>query len=376
MKKITVIGAGIGGLTFAIALKQQGVEVEIFESTPEFKEAGAGINLAINAMQVFQRLGIYNEILNSANYIQSMNLRTKKLEYLSKGDLKKSEKEFSAKAVAIHRATLQAILLQHLDGVKIHLDKRMKSLVQKDGKVEIKFEDGTSHTAEIVIGADGIQSATRKSIFRNTELRDAKQVCWRGISSTKTPPENLRELNEMWGKGKRFGFVHIKQSEVYWYALIDKDKFKNKTENLSVLFSDFHQIVHEILEGTPDGKIICNEIWDLKPLKNWYKGSVCLLGDSVHATTPNLGQGACQAIESAMALSICLAEETEIEKAFKRYELIRSHKANQVAKTSWTVGKMSHLKNPIAIAFRDFFIKNTPSFLLEKQNRTLFKLNF
>ena len=180
MKRITIVGAGIGGLTFAIALKQRGFEVEIFESAPAFKEVGAGINLAINAMQVYQRLGVYNDILNSANYIQSMNVRTKKLEYLTKSNLKKSENEFSVKAVAIHRATLQGILLQHLDGVKIHLSKRMKSLLQNNGKVEIAFEDSTSHTAEIVVGADGIQSVTRKSIFNNSELRDAKQVCWRG----------------------------------------------------------------------------------------------------------------------------------------------------------------------------------------------------
>ena len=112
-----------------------------------------------------------------------------------------------------------------------------------------------------------------------------------GISSVKLNEEYMKELNEIWGKGKRFGFVPINKSEVYWYALMDKEKFIKKDEDLIALFSDYHQIVHKIIESTPKEKVICNEIWDLKPIKVWYKGSVCLLGDAAHATTPNLGQG-------------------------------------------------------------------------------------
>lgn len=341
MKKITIIGAGIGGLTTAIALKQKGFEVEVFESTPEFKKVGSGINLATNAMLVYKRLGIYDTIVRNAHISNSMNLRTKNLGFLTAINLTKIEKEFDTKTVAIHRATLHHILIQHLDDVNIHHHKKLKTLKQSNGKVELSFEDGTTHSTEIVIGADGIHSAVRKSIFNNTTLRDAKQICWRGISKAKINPKHKGELNELWSKGKRFGFVHITKNEIYWFALINKKKFINKNIDLQELFSDYYPPIKSIIEETPKKDILCNELWDLKPINKWYHNNVCLLGDAAHATTPNMGQGAVQAIESALALSICLEEETSIESAFSRYQNIRKEKANYVTQTSWKIGKLA-----------------------------------
>lgn len=376
MKNITIIGAGIGGLTTAIALKQQGFEVEIFENTPEFKKAGSGINLAINAMQVYKRLGVYDDIIENANYTNTMNARTKNLGYLTSGNFKEIEKKFKAKTVGIHRATLHQILVNHIGNTKIHLNKKLKHLEQFNGQVNLEFEDGAHHTAEIVIGADGIHSAVRKSIFDNTELRDAEQVCWRGISNAKIDKKYKEELNEIWGKGNRFGFVHITNDKIYWFALIDKKDFKSKDVDLTTIFSDYHQTVKDIIKGTPKDEILCNEIWDLKPIDKWYKGNVCLLGDSGHATTPNMGQGAVQAIESAMALSICLKEEANVTDAFKKYQSIRYKKANHIIKTSWMIGKLAQSNNSIVCGMRNFITKITPNFITQKQSEKIFKLNF
>ncbi len=376
MKKITIIGAGIGGLTTAIALKQKGFEVEIFESSRAFKKAGSGINLAINAMQIYKKLGVYDDILDKANYTNSMNALTKGLRLLTSADLKKFEIKYNVKTVAIHRATLHEILLNHIGNTKINLNKKLKSLEQIDGKVNLVFEDGTSHQAEIVIGADGIHSNVRKSIFKGTKLRDAGQVCWRGISKTKIDEKYRTELNEIWGKGNRFGFVHISPSDIYWFALIDKDKFISKDMDLLQIFSDYPKIVQSIIAETDQKEILCNEIWDLKPIDMWYKGNVCLLGDAAHATTPNMGQGACQAIESAMALSICLKEEQNNETAFSRYQLIRKEKANQVTKTSWLLGQVAQSNNSLVCALRNIITKITPKYVTEKQSEKIFNLKY
>ncbi len=373
---ITIIGAGIGGLTTAIALIQKGFEVEIFENTPEFKQAGSGINLAINAMQVYKRLGVYDEILAKGNYTNSMNARTKKLSFLTKANFKSFEDTYGVKTVAIHRAILHEILLKKIGNTPIHLNKKLKQLKQHNGIVNLGFEDGTIHKAEVVLGADGIHSAVRKSIFSNTELRDAKQVCWRGISTAKIDNKHLRELNEIWGKGKRFGFVHIAPNKVYWFALINKNKFKNKEANLLDIFSDYHQTVKDIISKTPAEDILCNEIWDLKPIDTWYKENVCLVGDAAHATTPNMGQGAVQAIESALALSICLKEEPNIEKAFRRYEQIRQEKARSIIRTSWFIGKLAQSDNLIVCMIRNFITKITPESVMIEQNDKVFKLNY
>ena len=376
MNKITIIGAGIGGLTTAIALIQKGFEVEIFENSPAFKKAGSGINLAINAMQIYKELGVYDDILLQANYTNSMNALNKKLKVLTSAKLQKFEEKYKVKTVAIHRASLHEILLNHIGNTKIHLNKKLKSLEQNNGNVNLVFEDGTSHNATLVIGADGIHSNVRKSIFKNTELRDAKQVCWRGISKARIDKKYKKELNEIWGKGNRFGFVHINSEEVYWFGLINKDKFKSKDEDLQQIFSDYPQTVKNIIAETDKKEILCNEIWDLKPIDKWYNGNVCLLGDAAHATTPNLGQGACQAIESAMALSICLKEENNIETAFYKYQLIRKEKANYVTKTSWLLGKMAQSNNSIICILRNVITKLTPKFITEKQSEKILKLNF
>lgn len=375
MKMITIIGAGIGGLTTAIALKQQGFNVEIFENTSAFKKAGSGINLAISAMHVYKKLGVYDDILRKANYTNVMNVRTKKMDLLTSVDVKKFENLHNVKTVAIHRATLHEILVNHIGDTVIHLNKKLKSLEQNKDDVTLYFEDGTEHTAAVVIGADGIHSVVRQSIFDNTSLRDARQVCWRGISTAKIDSQYKEELNEIWGKGNRFGFVQITKEKTYWFALINKKEFKDKDADLLNVFSDYHQIVSDIIKGTPKEAILCNEIWDLKPIDKWYKGNVCLVGDAGHATTPNMGQGAVQAIESAMALSICLKEEDNITNAFSRYQEIRKEKANYIIKTSWLIGKIAQSDNWIVCLLRNFMMKITPNFITEQQSKKMFELN-
>lgn len=377
MKKITIIGAGIGGLTLALALKRKDFNVEIFENAPEFKAMGSGINLAINAMQVFKKLGIYNQLREASHPVSSMNLRTKDLGYLSRSNLQSFIDNLGAQSVAIHRAKLHSILIQQLEDVSIHLGKRLKRLQQTEEKTTLHFEDGTSHESEIVIGADGLHSAVRQSIFPDSKLRDAQQFCWRGISEAPPQTAYRNQLNEIWGKGKRFGFVPIGNSETYWYALINKaDGTPDRKQNLVDTFYDFHPTVKELLLSTPNERLIAGEIWDLAPLPKWHQGSVCLIGDAAHATTPNLGQGACQAIESAMVLSLCLGKEKNHQEAFRKYESIRKEKALHVINTSWTLGKLAQTTDPLTTLIRNTLLKITPNFLVQKQNAKVLELDY
>jgi len=330
-------------------------------------------------MQVYKRLGIYDEISSLGSYTNSLIITDEKLNTISKVNLTKAEKEFEAKTFAIHRATLHTILIKKLDGVKIHLNKKLKSLSQTNNEVNFVFEDETTYTSNILIGADGIHSVVRKLIMDNTELRVAKQVCWRGIVKVNLPKKYQTELNELWGKGKRFGFVHISKEEVYWYALSNyqtdyKAEFSNV--DLESLFSNFSPLVKKIISKTEKNNILLNQMIDLKPISSWYHKNVCLIGDSAHATTPNMGQGACQAIESAYVISECLSTENNIQTAFDKLEKIRKVNAEKVVNKSWTVGKMAHLKNRIGIFFRNNFIKLIPKKLLEKQSTSIYKLNY
>ncbi|PID68483.1 MAG: monooxygenase, partial [Flavobacteriia bacterium] len=124
---------------------------------------------------------------------------------------------------------------------------------------------------------------------------------------------------------------------------------------------------------TPKEQIHTAEISDLKPIFVWHRENVCLIGDAAHATTPNMGQGACQAIEDAYVLSECL-DKYEINKAFKEYQKLRLPKAHQVVKASWIFGKMAHLRNPILIGLRNQMLKLTPASINRKQNEHIFQL--
>ena len=374
MKNIAIIGGGIGGLTTAIALHRKGFNVEVFESAKAFGDVGSGINLAINATQIFKRLGIYEKVKEAGNIIHSMKVRGKDLSEIITTDFRKMEEEFGVQNITIHRYALHQVLLKQLDNVAIHNGKSLLRITEKTRDILLEFDDGTIVNVDLVIGADGIHSVVRKSLFGDTILRDANQVCWRGISSMKDFRQYQNELNEVWEKGKRFGFVNINETDVYWYALIDKNRHKTNT-SVHNEFCDFHPDILKILDHTPKEKIIFNEIWDLKPIKRWQKGKICVLGDAAHATTPNMGQGACQAIESAWQIVESLTLYDDVTEAFTDYQNKRIKRAHYVVNTSWKLGKMAQSNNPFVIAIRNAIMKMLSNRSKEKQNRKLFKIN-
>lgn len=372
---IDIIGAGIGGLTTAIALEQKGIKTRIFEQAEQIKPVGAGIILANNAMQVYEKLGLRKEIEENGNPISSMNITKPNLKSLSKIDLTYFEQKHKTKNIAIHRGTLQQILIDKLKSTEINLNHKLASIVEKTNGYNLKFENGEQIQSSTILGADGLNSIVRQNIFPKNSIRNANQICWRGITECELPIKFRNELNEAWGKAERFGFVQIEKGKVYWYALKSFKKNKNEfsINDLEQYFGDYNLVIKDIIKSTKKEHINIAEISDLKPTNIWFKENVCLIGDSAHATTPNMGQGACQAIEDAFVLSECL-NKYDITKAFSEYQKLRLPKAHQVVKASWLVGKMAHLKNPILIVLRNQMLRLLPSSVNRKQNEQIFKL--
>ena len=371
---IDIIGAGIGGLTTAIALEQKGIKIRIFERAEQIKPVGAGIILASNAMQVYEKLGLRKIIEENGNPISLMNITNSKLKPLSKIDLSYFEQKHNIKNIAIHRGKLQQILIDRLN-TKIELKHKLISIDKKANAYSLKFENGKQIQSSTILGADGLNSIVRQNILPNNSIRNANQICWRGITDFNLPIKFRNELNEAWGKSERFGFVQIAENKVYWYALKSFKKNKNEfsINNLEQYFIDYNSVIKDIIKSTKKEQINTAEISDLKPTNIWHKENVCLIGDSAHATTPNMGQGACQAIEDAFVLSECI-DKYEIAKAFTEYQKLRLPKAHKIAKASWLVGKMAHLKNPILISLRNQMLRLTPSSVNRKQNEQIFQL--
>lgn len=366
--KIAIIGAGIGGLTSGILLVQEGVSVQIFEQANEMKSVGAGIILAHNATQVYMKCGLYSKILSRGNPVNSLNISNKKLAPYSRAETGVFDKKYSVKSIAIHRAELQKILFDRfMENQKIKLGKKLIRL-ENSHSCRLYFNDGTNEHFDAVIAADGIHSVVRNTLFPKSRIRDTKQKCWRGVAKLKLPVSFQNVLYEAWGVGDRFGFVQISPDQVYWYALHNvTSKYADKT--FVDIFKDYHPLIHEIISETNESEIYESEIHDLKPISKWVEGKVCLLGDAAHATTPNLGQGACQAIEDAYVVNLCL-KKYPLDQAFLKYEKIRHKKAKVVVDLSWRFGKLSQLQNPFAAGVRNSLIRLIPSninaFLFDK----------
>ena len=369
---IDIIGAGIGGLTMAITLKQRGLNATVYESSKLLRPVGAGIILASNAMQVFKKLGLQGNIEKAGNRISFMKITNEQLQPLSVVNLSKYEQKYGVSNIAIHRGELQKILANEMEPENIKLSKRLLK-IEKAELFKLTFEDKATLESKLVIGADGIKSVVRNQLFTENTLRNANQNCWRGICEIDLPENYHNELNEAWGKGRRFGFVKISKKKVYWYALANNN-ITTET-NLLEIFENFHQDILKIISTTPQEQIISSEILDLKPIQRWQRENLCLIGDAAHATTPNLGQGACQAVEDAYTIGQLLDKGISIENTFQQYETIRKKKAHTIVKTSWALGKLAHIENGLGVKIRNFIMKNLPSALNERQMDMIFKIN-
>ncbi len=371
---IDIIGAGIGGLTTAIALEKKGFDISIYEQAKEIKPIGAGIILANNAMQVYEKLGIRKQIESKGNPISSVNICKSDLSIISNVDLKYFEEKHKVKNIAIHRGQLQEILIDELKSGTLHLDYKLNNIVKNKDLLSLEFNDNKSLESKTILAADGIHSVVRNCLFPENKIRSSKQICWRGVTSYELPKKYKNELNEAWGKGDRFGFVQVAPKQIYWYALKSiKDHSEYSVNDLELYFNNYHPLIKGIINSTEKSNINTAEILDLSPTNKWHNENVCLLGDAAHATTPNMGQGACQAIEDAYVLSECLGK-FDFHKAFSEYQKLRISKANQIVNTSWTLGKIAHLSNPVLIYLRNQMMKMTPSAMNRKQSNKIFTL--
>lgn len=380
--KCAIIGAGIGGLTTAIALRQQGIEAKVYEAAPEIKPIGAGIVMATNAMLVFQRLGIAEKVQQAGCIIKEGLVCNQHWKPIQKMDVDYISQRYGIGSYAFHRAALHQVLLNKLPAGTVQLNYKLVSLEQRADKVHLKFENQNEAEADVVIGADGIKSIVRESIFGKSAYRYSGQTCWRSIVEMNVPLKFKNSTYELWGSraGLRFGLVAVGENKIYFFATLKSeagsvDRIDTLKHDLISKFGEFGTDIVSVLEKTDPLKIIRTDIYDLAPIGNWYQRRIALLGDAAHATTPNLGQGGCQAVEDAYVMAKELSKNKDLSIAFRAYQDIRFAKANYVVKTSWQLGQVTNTPKAL-IGLRNFTLRLTPPSLGRKTMDTLFTLNY
>jgi len=373
--EIAIIGGGIAGLSTALALKKHGISSTVYEQASELNEVGAGIWLQPNALKVLSCLGLKESILNSGVELDRVDITDSHLKPFKKGTNIVQDQDGN-RIISIHRAKLQKLMFEGLPENSVRLGCEFKSLEQRSKGVEINFEN-QKIVADYVIAADGINSRIRKGLFPESALRHSGQTCWRGIASLRLK-ESFRGLGrEAWGNRVRFGFSQVSDDLVYWFAVAkatpfqkdDKTQVKNKLHDM---FKNFHPLVNEILDQTEADKIIRGDLLDLQRLNKWHSQRICLVGDAAHATTPNMGQGAGQAIEDAYVLAKLFSSDLSFEQLFSRFENIRREKVDYVVNNSWRFGKMAH--SNLGQFVMKSLMKITPESVMDKQLEKLFSL--
>ena len=369
-KPVIIIGAGIGGLATAIALRQAGFEVEVFERVSEMKGVGAGLSLWPNAVKVLYKLGL-DQVVQSYDVTEMAggfyNRRGEVLATISTTELKE---RFGVASIALHRAELQATMLEKAGPEIVHLGQQLVRFEQHSGGVTAFCADGQQLEGSLLIGADGLHSVVRGQLFGFEKPRYAGYTAWRGV--TALPHQDLLP-GELWGQGQRFGMVPLSRGRAYWFATKNGpeggvDRAGERKPELLKLFKNWHPSVRNVIEATPEEAILQNDIYDRKPSKSWSVGRITLLGDAAHPMTPNMGQGACQALEDAIVLADCLKNQTEdIPAALGCYQEQRLAHTSLVVTRSWRIGQIAQVTNPLACWLRDTALKLAPTGVQIKQ---------
>ena len=363
---ILIVGGGIGGLCAAVALRRAGfADVAVFEQAPAFREVGFGLTLWPNAVKALDRLGLGGAVRAlRPTPITRGTLRRADGRVLIDIPAEAYERAFGAPNVLVHRADLLAVLSSALPPGTVRHGRRCEGFVEDDAGVAARFADAPEERGELLVGADGIHSVTRRQLFGDGDgtdpLRYAGYTAWRGVC--RFPHDHPRLITgETWGRGRRFGVVPIRRDEVYWFAAADApeggtDAPAGSKAKLLSLFAGWHEPVEALVRATDEDVIERRDLYDREPRSRWssHAGRVTLLGDAAHPTTPNLGQGACQSIEDAVVLADCMKRSPgDPRRALNDYESARAPHTARVVRTSRSVGRVAQWSHPLACAVRD-----------------------
>jgi FAD-dependent urate hydroxylase len=352
--RIIVVGAGIGGLSVAIGLRRAGHDVIVLERAPQLGGTGAGLALFQNAMRALGRLGMREAVAAQGARAQRGLVLT------SEGrELSALPADLLDGTVAIHRADLQATLAQAAGDVR--LDAEVTSVEQRDEGVVATIADGTEERADLLVGADGVNSIVR-AVVTDARLRFAGYTAWRGISGVPVEPGRM---SESWGIGERFGLIDIGRSRTYWFATKNApegqpDEPSGHKAEILRRFSAWHAPIAAIAGATREADILRHDIYYLQSVERWSRGRVTLLGDAAHATTPGIGQGAAQAIEDAVVLVDSLARHAEPVAALADYESIRRPRTDAVLRQSVRVDRVAQLASPLGCRLRNAVVRRVP----------------
>lgn len=355
---VLVVGAGLGGLAAAIALRRQGHRVSVFEQAPAIGEIGAGIMLTPNAVAALGALGAMDRVRPLA--VEPQQARSR---HFQTGETLGVRPVAGAYEPAhghpmynIHRADLHRALAETLrdvggTGVELRLGHALSDVRIGGRAVEVRFTNGLTYQGDVLIGADGIRSVVRRNgLGLDQPPRFTGMVAWRGLVPLDRLPEALRSTSmTSWTSPDRHIIEYAVGDLKNYVAMAMQPGWEAETwstpssvEEVLAHFPGWHPDITEILKATPQGGSFKYALFDRDPLPQWGQGRVTLLGDAAHATLPLMAQGAAMAFEDAVVLARAFAAAGSVEDALKIYEDARRERTAWVQLKSRTALEYYH----------------------------------
>ncbi|GIH03371.1 FAD-dependent oxidoreductase [Rhizocola hellebori] len=360
-----VVGGGIGGLAAAVALRRAGWTVTVLERAPQFGEVGAGLTLMSNALRGLEALGL-GEAVRAAGVVDAPGgTRSVDGKWISRVDSTQMTRMLGIAALGIHRATLHRILAAALPPESLVTDALVTEVEPGPARVHyLRRGDRVTAQADLVVGADGINSGVRAQWWPQAPAPVYQgSTAWRAV--TRARWEGDLAMSISWGPGAEFGMVPLGDGRVYWYGAVNSPPGQRNADEMAAVrrrFGSWHEPIPALMAATDPDALLRNDIYYLgTELATYVKANVALLGDAAHAMTPNLGQGAGQAIEDAVVLGVACAGAKDVESALAWYDSQRRPRSQSVARAAKMVGRIGQqLHNPVAVALRDTLMRLTP----------------
>lgn len=353
--EIAIIGAGMGGLTTGIALKKFGHQVTIYEQAEQILPVGAAISLWSNGVKCLNYLGLTDQVaklggqMDNLAYVDGLTG-----DVMTQFSLYPLIEEVGQRPYPVSRAELQNMLMDEFGREDIHLGKKMVSLKDDGQAVTILFADGSEIKADLLVGADGTHSITRAYVLdEQVERRYAGYVNWNGLVEISDQLAPSDQWTTFVGEGKRASLMPVADNRFYFFfdvplpVGLDNNRAEYKTL-LKGYFKDWCPQVQSLIDAMDEQKTNRVEIHDIEPFSNFYKGNVVIVGDAAHSTTPDIGQGGCQAMEDAIYLARALQINTlGLQDSLKRYQNKRNERTGEMVLRARKRCDVTHMKDEL-----------------------------
>lgn len=370
-RKAIVVGAGIGGLTTAAALRKIGVDVEIYEAADQRRNSGTGLGIASNATSVLDALGI--DIRLRGQEVRKFELLTTTGNLMRELPIPEIATELGAPVVSIHRSELADALHDAVGDTPIHYGAQATGYTIDGDRVTVRFGDERAAEADLLIGADGIRSVVRAQLQGAAPVTEYGYVCWLATIPFTHPGLATGYARHYWGSGRRFGLIDIGGGNAYWWGTANMPAHQARDwqggkDDILAAYAGWAPEVVQAIEQTDEAAIVAVPAQDRPFSSTWGEGPVTLVGDAAHPMLTSLSQGAGSSIEDGYVLAHHLATADDHIAALRNYEQARIPRTRGLVDGSRRLSKSEQLENPIARGVRDWFLRYAPAGVVKKIN--------